>query len=177
MVNEKMSDVEQITLLMSLQREMTEMKRRNNEMQRKSEDEILALRRENEEMKRKWVEGGPSVGPGNLAGKSFIHPIGPRNVEEPRGIHTQEIEGESYRNRFVPTTNTLDVSHQLPFTEHIIGAQLPAIWKGFNMDWYDGTTDPNEHMNVYTMHMSLYTWDSAILCRVFPISLNGGALS
>jgi len=45
------------------------------------------------------------------------------------------------------------------------------------MDCYDGTTDPNEHMDVYTMHMSLYTSDSAVLCRVFPTSLKGGALS
>jgi len=37
MVNEKMFDAKQMTLLMSLQREMTKMKRRNEEVQRKSE--------------------------------------------------------------------------------------------------------------------------------------------
>ena len=110
MVNEKMSDAEQMALLISLQREMTEMKRKIEEVQRKSEEEILALQMENEERKKKWVEGGPSIGPGNLVGKSFIHPTDPRTVEEPRAIHTQETEGESYLNRSVPTTNTLDVS-------------------------------------------------------------------
>jgi len=82
---------------------MTEIKRRNEKMQRKSEEEILALRRKNAEMKRKWMEGGPFVGPSNLAGKSFIHPTGLRTIEEPRAIHTQETEVESYLNRFVPT--------------------------------------------------------------------------
>jgi len=46
MTNERMSEAEQMTLLMSLQREMTEMKKMN-------EEDILALRRENEEIKKK----------------------------------------------------------------------------------------------------------------------------
>jgi len=51
------------------------------------------------------------------------------------------------------------------------------MWKGLNIDRYDGTTDPNEHMDVYTTHMSLYTSDNAVMCRVFPTSLKRGALS
>jgi len=47
-VNERMSDAEQMTLLMSLYREMAEMKRKN-------EEKIFALRKESEEMKRKLV--------------------------------------------------------------------------------------------------------------------------
>ena len=43
MVNEKMFDTEQMVLLMSLQKEMAEMKRRNEETKRKNKDEILAL--------------------------------------------------------------------------------------------------------------------------------------
>jgi len=43
MVNERMSDVEKMALLMYLQREMVEMKRRNEETKRRNEDEVLAL--------------------------------------------------------------------------------------------------------------------------------------
>jgi len=57
MVRERIYDAEQMILLTSLQKEMVEMNRKNEEMQRKSEKEILALRKENEEMKKKWVEG------------------------------------------------------------------------------------------------------------------------
>ena len=32
-------------------------------------------------------------------------------------------------------------------------------------------------MDAYTTHMSLYTSDDVVLCRVFPTSLKGPALS
>ncbi|XP_068503663.1 uncharacterized protein [Phaseolus vulgaris] len=37
--------------------------------------------------------------------------------------------------------------------------------------------DPDEYMDMYTTHMSLYTLEDAVLCRVFRTSLKGGALS
>ena len=61
MVSTRSMASEKMTLLMSLQREMVEMKRRNEEITRKNEDEILALQKENEEMKRKFVEARPSL--------------------------------------------------------------------------------------------------------------------
>ena len=65
-----------------------------------------------------------------------------------------------------------------PFTDSIIGVPLPDKWKGFNKDRYNGTIDPDEHINVYTTHMGFYTSkDDAILCRVFPMSLKWAALS
>ena len=50
------------------------MKRMNEEMKWKNEEEILVLWKENEEMKKKLVEGGPSDGLGNPTGKSFTTP-------------------------------------------------------------------------------------------------------
>ena len=38
-------------------------------------------------------------------------------------------------------------------------------------------TDLDEHINAYTTHLSLYTTDDAVMCRVFPTSLKGGAFS
>ncbi|XP_068466435.1 uncharacterized protein [Phaseolus vulgaris] len=58
-----------------------------------------------------------------------------------------------------------------------MGAPLPDKWKGFNRGCYDETTDPDEHMDAYTTHMSLYSTDDVVLCRVFLTSLKGGALS
>jgi len=98
-----MSEAEQMTLFMSLQGEMVEIKRRNEEITRKNEEEILALRKENEEMKMKFVEGGPYVGPTNLVGRSFTTPTDPKTVEEPKNkSHTQEVDGESYPNKSIP---------------------------------------------------------------------------
>ncbi|XP_027906039.1 uncharacterized protein LOC114165669 [Vigna unguiculata] len=45
------------------------------------------------------------------------------------------------------------------------------------MNQYDDTTDPEEHVNVFTTQAGLYTSDNAILCRVFPTSLKGPALN
>ena len=128
--------------------------------------------------KREWRDeekAGRGVsfgGLGNPVGKSFTTPTDPRIIEEPKAIHTQETEGESYLNRSVPTTSTLDLSFRHPFIDCVMGAQLSAMWKGLNMDCYDSTTDPDEHMDVYTTHMSLYTLDNAVMCRVFPTHLS-----
>jgi len=74
MTSERMPEVDQATLLLSLQREMAKLRRRNKEVSRKNEKEIQALRRDNEDMKRKLIEGGPSIVPTNLVGKSVTSP-------------------------------------------------------------------------------------------------------
>jgi len=173
-----MSEVDHMTLLMSLQREIAEMKRRNEEVTQKKEDEILTLQKENEEMRRKLGEGEPSIGPTNFVDRSFTTPIDPKTIGEPKDkVHTQEVDGESYSNKSAPTTDTMDSICQHPFTDAIIGVPLPDKWKDFNRDHYDDTTDPNEHMDAYTTHMTLYTPDDAVLFLVFPTLLKGGALS
>jgi len=45
------------------------------------------------------------------------------------------------------------------------------------MSRYDGTTDLEEHVDVFTTQAGLYTSDDAILYRVFPTSLKGSALN
>jgi len=166
MARERKSEAEQMALLMSLQREMAEMKRRNEETAQKNDDEILALRKENEEMRRKLGEGGSSVGPTNLVNRLFTDP---KTVKEPNDrAHTQEVYGESYPNKFPPTTDTLDSVHRHPFINSIIGVPLPNKWKGFNRDRCDGMTNLDEHMDASTTHMSLYTSDDVVLCRVCP---------
>jgi len=99
-------------------------------------------------MKRKLAEGGPSGGPGNPAGKSRTTPTGIKTVKEPKPTHTPKAKGESHLNRSVPVTNTLEISRRQPFTDYVMGAQLLIMWKGLQIDRYDGTIDPNEHMDV-----------------------------
>nr|KYP58654.1 hypothetical protein KK1_014071 [Cajanus cajan] len=48
---------------------------------------------------------------------------------------------------------------------------LPQGWKPLHLDRYDGTTDPDEHIDLYTTQVNLYTNNDAILCRVFLTSL------
>jgi len=61
--------------------------------------------------------------------------------------------------------------------ETILEFPLPSTWKNPTFDKYDGTTDLNEHADAYITQVSFYTAEDALLCRVFPISLKGAALS
>nr|KYP35382.1 hypothetical protein KK1_043588 [Cajanus cajan] len=42
---------------------------------------------------------------------------------------------------------------------------------------YDGSTNPEEHLNVFLTQATLSTQDDSALCRIFPTSLKGRALS
>ena len=175
---ERMTEADQATLLLSLQREMAEMKRKTEEAGKKNKQEMQALKKENEEMKKKLMEGGQSAGPTNVVGRPYTSPPNPRPVEETRDkVPTHEIDGESCLNKSARTTVTLDSARRHPFTNAIIEISLSDKWKGFNRNRYDESTDPNKHMDAYTTHMSLYTSDDAVLFRVFLTSLKRATLS
>ena len=113
-----------------------------------------------------------------MVGRSFATATGPKATEEPKDkIHTLEMDDKSHSNKSLNTTGTATTGCRHLFTDFVMETPLPDKWKGFNRDRYDGTTDPDEHMDAYTMHMSLYTLDNGVLCRVFPTSLKGEALS
>lgn len=38
--------------------------------------------------------------------------------------------------------------------------KLPANWYGPVLDRYNGSTDPDEHIDIYIMQISLYTSDT-----------------
>ena len=63
-----------------------------------------------------------------------------------------------------------------PFVDRIIEVNLPLGWKSLNLEHYDGTIDPDEHLDALLTQANLYTNDDAILCRFFPMSLKGSAL-
>nr|KYP32005.1 hypothetical protein KK1_047419 [Cajanus cajan] len=42
---------------------------------------------------------------------------------------------------------------------------------------YDGSTDPEEHLNIFLTQATLSTQVDSALCRIFPTSLKGRALS
>lgn len=54
---------------------------------------------------------------------------------------------------------------------------IPLGWKSLNLERYNETTDLDEHLDAFLIQANLYTNDDAILCRVFPTSLKGEALT
>jgi len=49
--------------------------------------------------------------------------------------------------------------------------------EGTDIKIYDGSTNLDKNLNVYKTHTNLYTTNKAVWCRVFPNSLQEGALS
>ncbi|XP_020224265.1 uncharacterized protein LOC109806305 [Cajanus cajan] len=67
--------------------------------------------------------------------------------------------------------------HRHPFVDGIMEMPLSFGWKPLHLGRYDDTTDPDEHIYLYTTQVNLYTNDDAILCRVFSTSLKRAALN
>ncbi|RVW18444.1 hypothetical protein CK203_105234 [Vitis vinifera] len=71
----------------------------------------------------------------------------------------------------------LDDMFSTPFCSHIIHYEPP---KGFlvpKFSTYDGSSDPFNHIMHYRQLMTLDIGNDALLCKVFPASLQGQALS
>lgn len=45
-------------------------------------------------------------------------------------------------------------------------ATLPSNWKSLTIKKYDGTSDPNEHLDIYVTQVNLYTTNDVVLYRV-----------
>jgi len=127
-----------------------EMNRQLEELRRKNEEEINALREENQRLRRQLEQ----------------------NSQQREESHSNgEGEGDTGQDEFRVQTTTNQIgarprtARRHPFMDGIMEVELPARWKGLTMSQYDGTTDPEEHMEVFTTQAGLYTSDDAILCR------------
>ncbi|XP_068461731.1 uncharacterized protein [Phaseolus vulgaris] len=149
-----------MAMLVQLQKEF-EMLKKNNE------EELSMLRAENAHMRRKLQEE-------TVVNSSF-------ETVQP-GIQVNERiynENSQTRRRWLENSGVCAgiSSRKHPFYDVIVDTPLPDNWKNLTIDKYDGSTDPDEHIAIYTTQISLYTWNDAVMCRVFPTTLKGAALS
>ncbi|XP_020222112.1 uncharacterized protein LOC109804693 [Cajanus cajan] len=146
-----------------LKAEMMELKK----LRERDAHEFSVLRRENAEL---------------MSDNQTWHPS-----HDTRGQPTRD-QGESsgwYKEANVPRpsvgpTTTQDQQQRqgrTPFTPDIVGARLPDNWKNLALEKYDGTTDPEEHLDAFVTQVGFYTDDEAIMCKGFPPSLKGSALN
>jgi len=70
----------------------------------------------------------------------------------------------------------IHASGNFPFTQFILKTPLPKRWKMPTFDKYDGMTNPDNHMLVFTHQMMLHAVSDLIWCRVFSTFLTGEAL-
>ena len=63
----------------------------------------------------------------------------------------------------------------LPFTKKITEVNLLDKFKLPNMNRYDKSQDPADHLETYRAHMAIQASYDAIFCRASPITLKGAA--
>ena len=83
------------------------------------------------------------------------------------------IDGQSPSHMHRPTWTV----YRHPFVDRNMEVDISLRWKPLNLEWYDGTTDLDEHIDAFLTQANLYTNNDAVLCCVFPMSLKGAALT
>ncbi|XP_019432841.1 PREDICTED: uncharacterized protein LOC109339779 [Lupinus angustifolius] len=64
-----------------------------------------------------------------------------------------------------------------PFTPTIMAYPLPSHFiRPTNMDQYDGTADPQDHLDAFEASMLFHGATDPIMCRAFPLTLKKAAL-
>ncbi|WP_265653264.1 hypothetical protein, partial [Escherichia coli] len=66
-------------------------------------------------------------------------------------------------------------THTHPFSQEIMEVPLPDRFKAPVIAVYEGTTDPDDHVETFEGHMNLHGYDEAIMCRAFRNTLSGAA--
>ncbi|XP_068461695.1 uncharacterized protein [Phaseolus vulgaris] len=152
-------------------RQEEEKKRQEEERQRHAE-EIAQLKEQNkrlmerlEQSEREGHSRAPSPPPLQSGTKTIAQTIPPTSLVQ----HTHQSVKQVTPNRVANPRGH-------PFTDDIIATPLPDKWKGLTINLYDGSTDPDEHLNIFRTQMTLYTTDRTVWCKVFPTSLREGPL-
>jgi hypothetical protein len=59
------------------------------------------------------------------------------------------------------------------FTMKVLEMQLHPKFEVLQMDMYDGSKDPIDHIEIYTTHMLLQEMPEENMCQAFPTTLKG----
>ncbi|XP_020206699.1 uncharacterized protein LOC109791762, partial [Cajanus cajan] len=134
--------------------------------------EMAALREENAALKNQYRD--PTWKPSETTHtQGSFHSQGPHSSLP----HTSVAAPAAHASVGRPIQPLPAGAHRHPFTPNIMQMALLDHWKSLPLDKYDGTTDPDEHVDVFLTQVTLSTNDDAALCRIFPTSLKGRALS
>ncbi|XP_020225041.1 uncharacterized protein LOC109806922 [Cajanus cajan] len=131
--------------------------------------ELEVLRRENAELRSLNKTWNPTKQPNNEA-SSYHVPTTPKKHVPLMQLST--ILGKP-PSRIVATPG----SYKHPFTQNIMETTISDSWRNLPLEKYDGSSDPDDHLNAYLTQVTLLTTEDAALCRLFPTSLKGRALS
>ncbi|XP_058185741.1 uncharacterized protein LOC131302966 [Rhododendron vialii] len=60
-----------------------------------------------------------------------------------------------------------------PFTSEVMGLPLPRKFKMPQLETFNGSTDPLDHLETYKSLMHLQAVPDEVMCRAFPVTLKG----
>ena len=99
--------------------------------------------------------------------------MGERSWEQRfKGIQ-QEL---SVKGRAPNSMDTLVQQTESLFTAEVLHFPLPVKFRMPQIEAFDGTKDPIDHLNTYKNQMELHGYQDPVRCRAFAITLKGPAL-
>lgn len=63
-----------------------------------------------------------------------------------------------------------------PYSAEVMAIPLPSKLKVLQIEMYDGSRDPVDHLKNFKVHMTLHGFPGKIACRAFRLTLKGMAL-
>ena len=84
---------------------------------------------------------------------------------------------EVIKGRAPDSMDTLVQQTESPFTAKVLHFPLPAKFRMLQIEAFDGTNDPVDHLNTYKNQIELHGYQDPVRCRAFAITLKGMALA
>ena len=84
---------------------------------------------------------------------------------------------EVVKRRASDSMDTLVQQTESPFTAEVLHFPLPAKFKMPQIEAFDGTKDPVDHLNTYKNQMELHGYQDPVRCKAFALTLKGPALA
>ena len=84
---------------------------------------------------------------------------------------------DAVKGRALVSMDALVQQTESPFTAGVLYFPLPAKFRMPQIETFDGTKDPIDHLNTYKNQMELHGYQDPIRCRAFAITLKGPALA
>ena len=84
---------------------------------------------------------------------------------------------ETIKGRALVSIDALVQQTKSPFTVGVLHFPLSAKFRMLQIETFDGTKDPVDHLNTYKNKMELHGYQDPMRCRAFAITLKGSALA
>jgi len=135
--------MEEASIIQSFQKQLKVLQKRNGKekvvLRQKQEVNLKALREENDAIQAQFQAPKANIVPTQRGATKLEHSSHETNHH---AITTGQSQQKSYGQ---PT----EACHQHLFV--ILDIPLPLGWRPLNIYYYNGTTDPNEHIEAYVM--------------------------